>query len=72
NRNSVYSLIPTLVSVIAIPILPIAGILIEDYGMVAGVIVPLFISLVGTIFIFISHFSDKGLLDLPQDLIDLD
>ncbi|MFX1506748.1 MAG: MFS transporter, partial [Promethearchaeota archaeon] len=49
NRNSVYSLIPTLVSVIAIPILPIAGILIEDYGMVAGVIVPLFISLVGTI-----------------------
>jgi hypothetical protein len=68
NRNSVYSLIPTLVSVIAIPILPIAGILIEDYGMVAGVIVPLFISLVGAFFVFVSHFSDNHGLDPTQDL----
>ncbi|MFX0125060.1 MAG: MFS transporter [Candidatus Hodarchaeota archaeon] len=63
NRNSVYSLIPTLVSVFAIPVLPIAGKLIEDYGMVAGVIAPLFISLVGALFVFISHFSDKHGVD---------
>ncbi|MHA2202987.1 MAG: MFS transporter [Candidatus Hodarchaeales archaeon] len=60
NRNSVYSLIPTLVSVIAIPILPIAGKLIEDHGMVAGVIVPLFISLIGASFVFFSRYSEKS------------
>lgn len=60
NRNSVYSLIPTLVSIFAIPALPIAGKLIEDHGMVTGVIVPLFISLIGASFVFLSLYSKKG------------
>jgi ATP/ADP translocase len=68
NRNSVYSLIPSLVSIFAIPILPIAGKLIEEYGIVAGVIVPLIISLLGSLFVFISHFSEKSGLEPAQDL----
>lgn len=67
NRNSVYSLIPSLISIFAIPILPITGKLIEEYGMVAGVIVPLVISLIGSLFVFISHFSEKSSLEPAQN-----
>ncbi|MFX1516052.1 MAG: hypothetical protein ACFFC6_07080 [Promethearchaeota archaeon] len=68
NCNSIYSLIPFLVSIFAIPFLPITGKLIEDYGMVTGVFVPLSVRLLGSLFIFISYFSEKSSLEPTQDV----
>jgi MFS family permease len=60
NRNAVYSLIPTIVSVFAIPLLPLAGTLIENFDLIAGIIVSLILSLIGALFIFLSlHFKKK-------------
>ncbi|MFX0093838.1 MAG: MFS transporter [Candidatus Hodarchaeota archaeon] len=72
NRNAVYSLIPTLISIIAIPLLPIAGMLINDYGFTAGIIVSLVTSLVGASFVFLSlHFKKKSMTAIDkQSLIE--
>ncbi|MFX0183498.1 MAG: MFS transporter [Candidatus Hodarchaeota archaeon] len=58
-RNSVYSLIPTLTSIIGIPTLPIAGSLIEQYGLNAGTLVPLFLSFIGATCIYLSLYFGK-------------
>ncbi len=54
NRNAVYSLIPSLVSIISIPLLPITGELIARFEINIGVIIPLVISFIGSIFMIIS------------------
>lgn len=59
NRNAVYSLIPTIISVFAIPLLPIAGTLIENFGLRAGIIVSLVLSFIGAFLIFFSLYFKK-------------
>ncbi|MHA2252581.1 MAG: hypothetical protein ACXAD7_19610, partial [Candidatus Kariarchaeaceae archaeon] len=56
NRNAIYSLIPTLVSLIAIPILPLAGILVERYNIVAGVYVAFSVAIVGSVLTMIGLY----------------
>jgi len=53
-RNSVYSLIPTLISVFSIPLLLIAGHLIDHSGMIAGVAFAFGICVTGSSILFIS------------------
>jgi hypothetical protein len=61
NRNAVYSLIPSLVSIISIPLLPITGELIARFELNVGVIVPLIASLLGSIFLILSlRFGKKS------------
>lgn len=67
NRNAVYSLIPTIVSVFAIPLLPVAGKLIEDSGLRAGIMVSLVLSCIGAFFIFLSlYFKKKIVIDISK------
>ncbi|MFW9780371.1 MAG: MFS transporter [Candidatus Heimdallarchaeota archaeon] len=47
-RNSVYSLIPSLISIVGIPLLPIAGRLVEDNGLSAGILMIAMIAFAGT------------------------
>ncbi|MFX0184746.1 MAG: MFS transporter [Candidatus Hodarchaeota archaeon] len=53
-RNSVYSLIPTLISIFSIPLLPIAGLMVDHSGMIAGVAFAFGICITGSIILFIS------------------
>ncbi|UCG00348.1 MAG: MFS transporter [Candidatus Heimdallarchaeota archaeon] len=53
-RNSVYSLIPTLISVFGIPLLVIAGQLVENSGLIAGVAFAFGICITGSSILFIS------------------
>ncbi|MFX0150019.1 MAG: MFS transporter [Candidatus Hodarchaeota archaeon] len=53
-RNSVYSLIPTLISIFSIPLLPIAGLLIDHSGIIAGVAFVFGICITGSFILFIS------------------
>jgi hypothetical protein len=58
TRNAVYSLIPTIISVLGIFIIPIAGILIEDFGLTAGITAAFLVAFVGSIMISIGiHFQ---------------
>jgi AAHS family cis,cis-muconate transporter-like MFS transporter len=73
NRNAVYSLIPTIISVIGIPLLPIAGQLIETYNLSMGIAVALVISLVGSTFVFLSlHFKKKSAEEFDKQLIAIE
>jgi len=56
NRNSVYSLIPSLVSILGIPLLPITGSLIKHWGLNVGIIIPFFACLLGSLFIILSFY----------------
>ncbi|MHA2247669.1 MAG: MFS transporter [Candidatus Hodarchaeales archaeon] len=67
NRNAVYSLIPTIISVFAIPLLPVAGTLIEDFGLRAGIMVSLVLSFIGAFFIFLSLYFKKN--DIGKQLV---
>ncbi|MHA2054559.1 MAG: MFS transporter [Candidatus Hodarchaeales archaeon] len=60
NRNSVYSLIPTITSFIAIPILPITGRFIDQYGLIAGVLIAYGFYMV-TVFLFTVAMKTKKL-----------
>ncbi|MHA2364795.1 MAG: hypothetical protein ACXAC7_12645, partial [Candidatus Hodarchaeales archaeon] len=59
NRNAVYSLIPSIVAVLGIFLLPIAGILIESYGLRAGIAAAFMVGLIATIMITIGMFFYK-------------
>ncbi len=60
NRNAVYSLIPSLVSIIGIPLLPITGYLISKWGLNIGIIIPFLAGLFGSLFIIASFkFKQK-------------
>ncbi|MFW9996870.1 MAG: MFS transporter [Candidatus Odinarchaeota archaeon] len=57
NRNAVYSLIPSIVSILGIFLLPISGILIEEYSLTAGIAAALVVGLLATVMIMIGmHF----------------
>ena len=58
TRNAVYSLIPTIISVLGIFIVPVAGILIEDFGLTAGIVAAFLVAFVGSIMISIGiHYQ---------------
>ena len=60
-RNSVYSLIPSLVALLGIPIIPIVGFIVELYGLESGIIISLVIAIIASICIFSSFiFKEKG------------
>jgi hypothetical protein len=59
NRNAVYSLISTFVAFFGVPLLPLTGKLIKNYGIQAGVTVALIISILGSIFIYVSLYYRK-------------
>ncbi len=56
NRNAVYSLTPTIISVIGIFILPVAGYLVEDWGLVAGILTAFVVAFIGAILIFLGIY----------------
>lgn len=56
NRNAVYSLTPTIISVLGIFLLPIAGVLVEDFGLVAGIGTAFTVAFIGSILIFLSIY----------------
>ena len=60
HRNAVYSLIPTIISLIGIPVLPFAGKIIEDFGMTAGIAVAGGVCLIGTVLLFLSTYFMKA------------
>jgi MFS family permease len=58
-RTAIYSLIPTIISLIGIPVLPIVGKIIEDFGITAGIAIAGGVSLFGAISLFISIYLMK-------------
>ncbi|MFV2016408.1 MAG: MFS transporter, partial [Candidatus Heimdallarchaeota archaeon] len=54
NRNAVYSLIPTIRSAIAIPLLPFVGALVENSGLEAGFLILLGITFIVILFIWLA------------------
>ena len=66
-RNSVYSLIPTLVSIFGSPILIIAGHLVEYSGLFAGVLFTSGICIIGSLTLFIS-LKLKSDVKLAEDV----
>ncbi|MHA1444382.1 MAG: MFS transporter [Candidatus Hodarchaeales archaeon] len=62
NRNAVYSLTPTIISVIGIFILPVAGFLIEDWGLVAGIGTAFVVAFIGAVLIFLGiYYYNSGI-----------
>lgn len=69
NRNAVYSLIPSLFSLIGIPLLPITGSLIKNYGLNIGIIIPFSVGFIGSLFILLSFsFKEKMLSQNPTQI----
>ncbi|MFX1518097.1 MAG: MFS transporter [Promethearchaeota archaeon] len=54
HRNAVYSLIPTLVSLFGIPVIMIAGVFTDSFGLPGGITIAFFISMIGIFLIFLS------------------
>ncbi|MHA2249229.1 MAG: MFS transporter [Candidatus Kariarchaeaceae archaeon] len=60
NRNGVYSLTPTITNLVAIPLLPIIGKLVENSGLIMGVIITMSTAIFAFILILVSiHFMRK-------------
>ncbi|MFX1283164.1 MAG: MFS transporter [Promethearchaeota archaeon] len=60
NRNSVYSLMPTVFSLIGIPVIPFAGIIIESYGLAGGIFTAGIVCIIGSLLLSLSlHFKYK-------------
>ena len=59
NRNAVYSLIPTIISVFGIFLLPIAGVLIEEFNITAGVMTAFCVGLIGAVLITIGVYFHR-------------
>ncbi|MFX0014161.1 MAG: MFS transporter [Promethearchaeota archaeon] len=53
-RNSVYSLMPTIFSLIGIPVVPMAGIVIENHGLSAGIFTAGIVCIIGSLLISFS------------------
>ena len=58
-RNSVYSLMPTIFSLIGIPVVPFAGIIIESHGLAAGILTAGIVCFVGSILISLGLYLRK-------------
>jgi MFS family permease len=63
HRHSVYSLIPTLVTFITIPILPFTGYVVENFGLGSGIYLPLLLGLFGAFSVYLSkaHLEEEQL-----------
>jgi MFS family permease len=60
-RNSIYSLIPTITALFSVPLLPIAGQIIDNFGLAAGVAMILTVFSSGFILITIgTRFMESG------------
>ena len=60
NRNAVYPLIPSLFSLMGIPLLPITGFIIEHHGLNIGIAIPFITGLIGSLLLLFSfHFKQK-------------
>ncbi|MFX1286469.1 MAG: MFS transporter [Promethearchaeota archaeon] len=59
NRNSIYSLIPTITALFSVPLLPAAGQIIDSFGLVAGVAVILTVFSIGFMLIAIGTYLKK-------------
>lgn len=67
-RNSIYSLIPTITALFGVPLLPIAGQIIDSFGLAAGVAVVLTIFSTGFLLITIgTRFMKTGMEIVPLD-----
>ncbi|MFX0185723.1 MAG: MFS transporter [Candidatus Hodarchaeota archaeon] len=67
-RNSVYSLIPTIASIFCIPLLPIVGQLIDQYGLTAGVIIAFGLYIITVLFITAAlKFRKSSLQEIHKD-----
>ncbi|MHA2216532.1 MAG: MFS transporter [Candidatus Hodarchaeales archaeon] len=53
NRNAIYSLMPSIISSIGIPILPVAGAAVESWGLPIGIAMAGFVCIIG--FIMLSY-----------------
>jgi hypothetical protein len=53
-------LIPTLVAILGIPILPIAGVITADFGLIGGIFFSLMIALISSFLVLVSYFLKKG------------
>ncbi|MFX0205591.1 MAG: MFS transporter [Candidatus Hodarchaeota archaeon] len=51
HRNSIYSLMPTIFSFIGIPVVPLAGIIIENSGLAAGIFTAGIVCAIGSVLI---------------------
>jgi MFS family permease len=51
NRNAIYSLLPSIVSLLGIPVLPLAGAAVEAYGLSVGISLMMIVCAVGYLFI---------------------
>lgn len=51
NRNAVYSLLPSVVSLLGIPILPLTGLAVETYGLPIGIAIAMVVSIIGFVLI---------------------
>ncbi|MCY3415088.1 MAG: MFS transporter [Candidatus Heimdallarchaeota archaeon] len=54
NRNSIYSLLPTIQNIIIIPLLLFAGIVIERTGLLEGTILAAIVALISSVFLLIA------------------
>ncbi|MFW9991730.1 MAG: hypothetical protein ACFFD4_06695 [Candidatus Odinarchaeota archaeon] len=70
-RNAVYSLIPTIVAVFGILLLPVTGLLIESFGISAGLILELFVGLISLIFIYLGIYYMERSEETEKEEIDV-
>ena len=73
-RNSIYSLIPTLISIFSIPLLQIAGLLIDQSGLTAGITFVFGICITGSCILYISlklRSFTKGTEDMKPDITEI-
>ncbi|MFW9904595.1 MAG: MFS transporter [Candidatus Thorarchaeota archaeon] len=54
HRNSIYSLMPTIFSLIGIPVVPLAGIIIENSGLAAGIFTAGIVCAIGSVLISVA------------------
>ena len=59
NRNAVYSLRPTIVSLLGIPILPVAGVAVDTYGLPMGILIAGMVCLFGFAIIVVSYLVGR-------------
>ncbi|MFW9993966.1 MAG: MFS transporter [Candidatus Odinarchaeota archaeon] len=64
-RNAVYSLIPTVISLFGIVLLPAAGVLIESFGIAAGVALALVVGTISSLFVYIGVHTLETRIEEP-------
>ncbi len=59
QRNSIYSLLPSIALILQIPLLPIVGNIVQKSGMVIGAGILLVMTFIGSGFIYLFHYYDN-------------